>query len=129
VGPMAEMVPVIQPEPALKQPAERVMPLLKEEVAEEESEMEPPVIVRPFDVARPPVPTERPPVHVEVAALVSLRIPPKVLVAVFDWKNEPPEIVTPLVDEIPPAPDDAIPPANVEVALLPTMVVVAVPPM
>ena len=41
----------------------------------------------------------------------------------------PPEMVRPLEEERPPAFVEEIPPANVEVALFPTIVVVAVPPM
>jgi hypothetical protein len=42
---------------------------------------------------------------------------------------EPPVMVSPLVEERPPAPVESIPPAKVEVELLPRIVVVAVPPI
>ena len=96
-----------------KQPCERLKPLFAVEVAPDEMRRLPPVIERPFDAASDVAPM--PPEKVEVAVEV-LRIEPAVM-------------VRPLVEESPPAPVEAIPPANVDVALLPTMVVVAVPPM
>ena len=49
------------------QPAVRLIPFPeKVEVAEELFRIEPPVMVRPFEEANPPPPTERPPTKVEV---------------------------------------------------------------
>ena len=63
------------PDGIWKQPPERAIPLLKEEVAEEERLIEPPVIVRPADESKPPPATESPPlVYVEVAEPVTLRL-------------------------------------------------------
>ena len=54
--------------------------------------------------------------------------PEKVEVAAEVFKIEPPVMVRPLVDDSPPALVEDTPPAKVEVALLPEIVVVAVPP-
>ena len=107
------------------------------------SDTTPAATVRPFDEMRP-FDAERvfaatAPVKVEVPAPVTVRptddarpaavIPPeKDEVAELVFKMEPPVIVMPFDEEMPPALVDAIPPAKVEVPLLPTMVVVAVEP-
>ena len=55
--------------------------------------------------------------------------PCRVFVALaFVWRILPPEMVRPLEEASPPAPVENIPPENVDVELLPRIVVVAVPP-
>ena len=69
------------PEGIWKHPAEREIPLLKEEVALEVRRIFQPEIVNPFDEDKPPV--EIPPAKVEVAlfpCMVVVAVPPTVIV-------------------------------------------------
>src|SRR5581483_156413 len=91
-----------------RQPAVTLMPLFAVVVAPEVMRSDPPVSVRPFDAARP-------------AALTDERVS----VAVLVWRMVPPVTVTPLLEARPVA---VTPPAKVEVAPLPRIVVVAVEP-
>jgi len=94
-------------EESRKQPAVSLMPLAKEEVAEEVLRRVPPVISMPVDDLR--LVRERPPRNVEVAVLVISRLPEDLI--------EPPEMVRPEAEESPPTDATEIPPWNVEVAV------------
>jgi hypothetical protein len=136
-----------------KQPAVMFTPLARVEEAVADELIAPvPVMVRPFDDARPPV--ETPPVKLDVALTVLMSVPPamvrppveilrsvvkipplKLEVAVEVLRREPPETVRPFEDRTLSA---FRPPANVEVAVVPEprtsidppiTVEVAVPPV
>src|SRR3989338_993689 len=94
-------------EESRKQPAVSLMPLAKEEVAEEVLRSVPPVISMPVDDLR--LVRERPPEKVEVATEVISRLPEDLI--------EPPEMVRPEAEESPPTDATEIPPWNVEVAV------------
>ena len=79
-------------------------------------------------VASPPLDDRQVPDGIWKHPAVSARPLLKVEVAEEERLIEPPVIVNPFVEDNPPALVEATPPANVEVALLPVIVVVAVPP-
>ena len=79
-------------------------------------------------VASPPLLERQVPDGISKHPAVSLKPLLDVDVAPEDINRFPPVTVTPLEEDKPPALIEAIPPANLEVPLLPCIVVVAVPP-
>lgn len=82
-------------------------------------------VTRPFNVVTP---LERQVLLIAKQPAERLRPLSAVLVAPEESLMEPPEMVRPFEEESPPALVEEIPPAKVEVALLPLIVVVAVAP-
>ena len=86
---------------------------------------QPPERTRPFAKVEVPADTERPAEDARPAALMP---PLKDEVADDVLRREPPVMVRPFAVASPPPPETESPPAKVEVALLPRIVVVAVEP-